>query len=271
MLTLRTGRGKVELKRGEQAVGEVSDMSFEYSDAPITSVDPKPNPNPDPAYDPNPNPNPAYDPNPNEDPAYNPDPNINPHVEDDPTGERVPVTIPKGFLGRFSESAIREWKDAAAIRRLRNTASEHVKQHAVDLVSERSVWALTLVRNGEIIAPLRSALSNSDWRVRAYAAWALGSTREASATDALTAALGDEHWRVRMHAASGLQRLGTTRTVEPLIKALSDDYWQVRISSIDALAAIGDRRALPALEMIAQRDSRSFVRDEAKSAINRIK
>jgi beta-lactamase regulating signal transducer with metallopeptidase domain len=271
MLTLRTGRGKVELKRGEQAVGEVSDMSFEYSDAPITSVDPKPNPNPDPAYDPNPNPNPAYDPNPNEDPAYNPDPNINPHVEDDPTGERVPVTIPKGFLGRFSESAIREWKDAAAIRRLRNTASEHVKQHAVDLVSERSVWALTLVRNGEIIAPLRSALSNSDWRVRAYAAWALGSTREASATDALTAALGDEHWRVRMHAASGLQRLGTTRTVEPLIKALSDDYWQVRISSIDALAAIGDRRALPALEMIAQRDSRSFVRDEAQSAINRIK
>ena len=27
-------------------------------------------------------------------------------------------------------------------------------------------------RNGEIVPPLRDALSSSDWRVRAYAAWA---------------------------------------------------------------------------------------------------
>ena len=261
MLTLRTGRGKVELKRGGQAVADVSDMSFEYADAPITSVDPKPNPNPDPAYDPNPNPNTSYD----------PDPNINPHVDDDPTGERVPVTIPPGLISRFSDDAIREWKDRAAIVRFRNTASEHVKLHANDLVSERSAWALTLVRNGEIITPLISAMSSGDWRVRAYAAWALGETRDDRATNVLTAALEDEHWRVRMHAAAGLQRLGTARTVDPLIKSLDDDYWQVRISAVDALAAIGDRRALPALEAVAQRDSRTMVREEALSAINRIK
>ena len=269
MLTLRTGRGKVELKRGGQAAADVSDMSFEYADAPITSVDPKPNPNPDPAYDPNPNPNPNANPNPN--PSYDPDPNINPRVDDDPTGERVPVTIPPGLIARFSDDAIREWKDRAAIVRFRNTAAEHVKLHANDLVSERSAWALTLVRNGEIITPLISAMSSGDWRVRAYAAWALGETRDDRATNVLTAALDDEHWRVRMHAAAGLQRLGTASTVDPLIKSLDDDYWQVRISAVDALAAIGDRRALPALEAVAQRDSRTVVREEALSAINRIK
>ena len=42
-------------------------------------------------------------------------------------------------------------------------------------------------------------------------------------------------------------------------------------SAVDALAAIGDRRALPALEAVAQRDSRTVVREEALSAINRIK
>ena len=261
MLTIHTGRGKVELKRGGQAVADLSDMAVEYSDAPITSVDPKPNPNPDPAYDDNPNPNPQYD----------PDPNINPHVADDPTGERVPVAVPKDLIKRFSDDAIRGWKDASAIMRLRNMAAEHVKQHEADLIQERSAWALTLVTNGEIIAPLRRALTSSDWRERAYAAWALGETRDARATDALTASLADQHWRVRMHAAAGLQRLGTTRTVDPLIKALADEYWQVRISAVDALARIGDRRALPALEAVAQRDSRSMVREEAQSAIDRIK
>lgn len=260
-LTLRTGRGAVELKRGRRAVADVSDMDFNYADAPLTSVDPKPNPNPDPAYDPNPNPNPQYD----------PDPNINPHVKDDPTGERVPVKIPAGLVDRFTDAAMRGWADAAAIARLRNIAATHVKLHGADLVQERSAWALTLVRNGEIITPLRSALSDNDWRVRAYAAWALGETRDARATDVLTAALGDPHWRVRMHAASGLQRLGTVRSIDPLVKALADEYWQVRISAIDALAWIGDRRALPALQTVAQQDPRTMVREEAASAIRRIK
>ena len=283
-LTLRTGRGRVELKRGPRAVADRSDMSFDYADAPISSVDPKPNPNPDPDYDPDPDPNPdpSYDsnpdidvrydpdPNPNPNPEYNPDPNVNPHVEDDPTGERVPVKIPEGLVGRFTDAAMRGWADAAAIVPLRNMAATHVRQHEADLVAERSAWALTLVRNGEIIAPLRNALSNSDWRVRAYAAWALGATRDPRGTNALTAALADSHWRVRMHAASGLQRLGTQRSVDPLIKALSDEYWQVRISAVDALAAIGDRRALPSLRVVAERDPRSMVREEAQSAIRRI-
>jgi beta-lactamase regulating signal transducer with metallopeptidase domain len=268
MLTLRTGRGVVELKRGPKASGQVSDMSFNYSDAPLVSADPKPNPNPDPGYNPNPN------------PSYNPDPNLNPDVEeaeyrdypaDDPTGERVPVVIPKDLLSRFSDAQIEGWRDKAMIARFRNTAAEHVKQHPADLVKERAEWALTLVRNGKLMNALKESLNDRDWRVRAYAAWALGETRNSEATSALRGALKDEHWRVRMHAAAGLQRIGGPSEVEPLIAALSDSYWQVRISAIDALASIGDRRALASLQLVAQNDPRSIVREQALNAIQSLR
>jgi len=258
-LTLRTGRGTVQLKRGGQAVAEVSDIPVEYTDAPLTYVDPKPNPNEDPQVDPDPNPNPHGD-------------DMDADLKgDNPTGERVPVTIPDRFLDRFTDPKIRTWPDAKAIGRLRDMAATHVKQHPADFVRERSEWALSIVRNGEIVAPLREALSSSDWRVRAYAAWALGETRDSRAGDILTAALSDPHWRVRMHAAGGLQRTAGPRSVDPLIAALRDNYWQVRISAVDALAALGDRRAIQPLQQVADRDSRQMVRAEARSAIDRIK
>jgi hypothetical protein len=259
MLTLRTRRGLVELKRGGEAVAEASDITVEYADVTRVYVDPKPNPNEDPAANPNPNPN--------------PDAEVNAEVdsEDDPTGERVPVTIPAGLLERFTNPKIRNWPDAQAIARFRDIAATHVKQHAADFVRERSEWALTLVRNGEIVTPLREALRDSDWRVRAYAAWALSETRDLRATDPLIEALRDSHWRVRMHAASGLQRVGSARAVDPLIAVLGDTYWQVRISAAHSLGEIGDRRALAPLEAVAERDARQFVRGEARNALDRIK
>lgn len=259
MLTLRTGRGDVELRRGAKAVAELSDMPMSAAGSPLTSVDPKPNPNPNPEYDPDPNPNPDVE---------DADAKL---VGDDPTGERVPVAIPENLVDRFTDTRIRGWADAQAIARLRNIAASHVKQHPADLVLERSEWALTLVRNGEIVTPLRNALANGDWRVRAYAAWALAETRDPRAADILTASLRDSHWRVRMHAASGLERIGNARAVDPLITALADNYWQVRISAVDALAAIGDRRALTPLRATAERDSRWIVRDQARNALGRIK
>ena len=258
-LTLRTGRGTVQLKRGGVAVAEVSDIPVQSTDPSRTYVDPKPNPNEDPGVDPDPNPNPHTD---------DMDAGL---TGDDPTGERVPVMIPERFLDRFTDPKIRTWPDAKAIGRLRDIAATHAKQHPADLVRERSEWALSIVRNGEIVPPLREALSISDWRVRAYAAWALGETRDPRAGDLLTAALSDPHWRVRMHAAGGLQRTAGPRSVDPLIAALRDDYWQVRISAVDALAALGDRRAIPPLQQVAARDSREFVRAEARNAIDRIK
>ncbi len=269
MLTIRTGRGKVELKRGSPAVGEASSIQIGDGDAPGSSADPKPNPNPDN----NPNPNP----NQNSNPEYNPDENPLPEIDNASvaagglTGELLPVVIPAGLVNRLSDAAIRGWPEAAAIARLRDVAATHVKQHSNDYVRERSEWALTLVRSGEIVTPLRNALSSADWRERAYAAWALGATRDPRASDALTAALSDVHWRVRMHAAASLGQTGGAPSVPQLIRALSDKYWQVRAAAVDAIANTGDRRALPSLVMVAIRDPHTIVRDEAQGALERMK
>jgi hypothetical protein len=263
MLTLRTGRGTVELKRGPSATAERSDMTSSYSDAPLSSVDPKPNPNPNPDPGYNPNPDPGFDPNPN--------PDVDGGDSDNPTGERVPVSIPADLVSRFSDAKIRGWRDAEAIARLRNIAATHVKQHAADLVKERAEWALTLVRDGRVVNALHEALSHRDWRVRAYAAWCIGEVRDPRAAEWLTPALRDEHWRVRMHAAGGLERIAGQAQLEPLIGALSDDYWQVRISAVDALASIGGSRALASLKTVAEHDPRWIVRDQAANAIQRIK
>ena len=274
-LTLQSGNGTVAVKRGGRAAGETSALEAAmYSDAPSTRVDPKPNPNPDPDYDPDPNPNPYVDYNPNPDSEVNPDPNVNPHVEwtdDDPTGERVDVTIPKDMLSRLSPDRMRNAPDAKAIERLRAIAVTHVRQHGADLVRERSLWALSLVRDGRIVEPLMQAMSSSDWKVRAYAAWGLSEANDPRGSDKLITALGDQHWRVRMHAAGGLQRLGGPAAVAPLIKALSDNYWQVRITAVDALARIGDRRAIAALNHVANNDPREMVRGEAEHALERLR
>jgi beta-lactamase regulating signal transducer with metallopeptidase domain len=264
-LTLQSGKGKVVLKRGKPASGATSAMEAStYDDAPSTGVDPKPNPNPDPAYDPDPNPDPGFD----------PDPNVNPHVdftEEDPTGERVSVIVPRDLLSKLAPERMRNAPDAKAIERIRSIALMHVKKHPADLVTERALWALTIIDDGKIVEPLKLALSSNDWKVRAYAAWALGEANDSRGTDRLIVALRDSHWRVRMHAASALQRLGTQAAVAPLIAVLSDEYWQVRISAVDALARIGDRRAVSALNDVANRDPREMVRDEARSALQRMR
>jgi beta-lactamase regulating signal transducer with metallopeptidase domain len=266
MLTLRTGRGKAELKRGPPAVAERS--SIEIGDrvaSPRSDVDPKPNPNPEPDFNPNPN------------PLYDPDENPLPEIDsadanaEGVTGELLPVVIPAGLVSRFREETIRGWPDAPAIRRIRDIAATHRKKHPNDYVRERSEWALTLVRNGEIVTPLRNALSSADWRERAYAAWVLGVARDPRSAEVLTAALGDAHWRVRMHAAASLVQNGSARSVPQLIGALRDEHWQVRVAAVDALASIGDRRALPSLQQIATQDPQTVVRDEARSALARMK
>ncbi|HUQ18158.1 MAG TPA: M56 family metallopeptidase [Gemmatimonadaceae bacterium] len=257
MLTLRTGRGTVALRKGGNAVAEVSSIRML-----VPNVDPKPNPDT--------NPNPSYNPNPNENSSAD-NTSTDSGTEGDPTGELVPITIPPDLIARFSDASIGSYPDARAIARLRDIGLTHKKQHGSDLVRERSEWALTMVRNGELINPLKSALASNDWRVRAYAAWALGESGDPRVTEALTSALNDPHWRVRMHAASALQRFATVKQVAPLIKALSDEYWQVRIAAVDALAQLGDRRAVAPLEVVAEKDPRWIVRDQARSALERMR
>lgn len=296
MLTIHTLRGQAELRRGP--AGDARSPLASYGDAPSSYVDPKPNPDPDPSYDPNPDnsgadtdPNPNPSPNPNPNPPYDPDPNppdfqLGVQLDrdagnagadrnnsigrgDDPTGERVSVRIPDDIISRLSGSAQRGAPDGRAITRLRDIAASHVKKHAADLVKERALWALTLVRDGRIIDPLSAALTNSDWKVRSYAAWALGETRDSRSLQPLLSALGDSHWRVRMHAASALAEDVSPRMVPVLIGLLGDEHWQVRIAAVDALGASNDGRAVEPLRRLL-RDRHEIVRGGAEAAIERL-
>ena len=262
-LTLRTGRGDVVLRRGPQ--GRIApDL---YSNAP--SADPKPNPNPDPGIDPNPNDD--LNPNPYPSPSFRGPGSRDADATDDPenpTGERVSVRIPSDLVDRFSDAALASAPDRAAIVRLRDIALTHRKQHAADLVRERSLWALSLVNGGSIVRPLIDALRDPDWRVRAYAAWALSESGDPRALPALASALRDQHWRVRMHAVYGLE-IGGSSSVPALIDALRDPYWQVRIGAVDALTTIGDQRAVAPLRAIA-RDNHPLVRQEVAAALGKL-
>lgn len=262
MLTLRTGNGDVQLRRGSPGV-IAPDI---YADALSSSVDPKPNPNPNPDFDPDPNPYPLRSWRGPGSGDLVGDEKVG--SRDDPTGEKVPVGLPANLLSRFSDSQIRSAPDRAAIVRLRDIARVHQKQHAADLVKERALWALSLVNGGRIIQPLAAALSDQDWRVRAYAAWALSAAGERSGVPALIAAVRDPHWRVRMHAVYGLE-LGGTNTVSTLIQALGDPHWQVRIGAVDALTTIDDPRAIAPLQAL-QRDSHPLVREEVASALGKL-
>ena len=50
-------------------------------------------------------------------------------------------------------------------------------------------WALSRAVGGHLLQPLRDALDDSDWRVRAYAAWSLAVAGDQGATPRLVALL----------------------------------------------------------------------------------
>jgi HEAT repeat protein len=167
-----------------------------------------------------------------------------------------------------SDARIASAIDRAEIIRLRDIAATHRKQHAADLVRERSIWALSQVSGGRLIQPLTQALSSSDWRVRAYAAWALAATGDPSVVAALLSAMSDPHFRVRMHAVYGLERGGRS-AVPALIRALGDSHWQVRIGAVNALTTIDDERAIESLRAIRQ-DEHPLVREEVAQALGKL-
>ena len=89
----------------------------------------------------------------------------------------------------------------SALRLLKDGARKP-KTWEGDLVSERSRWALSRARGGTLLQPLREALDDRDWRVRAYAAWALAQAGDREAVPRLEALLdrpdeGDDQKKAR--------------------------------------------------------------------------
>jgi hypothetical protein len=131
--------------------------------------------------------------------------------------------------------------DAALVALLDDSAARRPR-HDIDFVPERSRWALTRVRNGELVPSLIESLQDNDWRIRAYAAWTLGHS-DTRATLPLTALLDESNWRVRAMAAFALANLGDPAAERAMLDHLGDDAWQVRVEVVHYLKAIGGHRA----------------------------
>ena len=93
----------------------------------------------------------------------------------------------------------------------------------------------------------------------------MGETRDPRVGDLLTAALSD---LIGGTDACGrwTSRTAGPRSVDPLMPRFAMTTGRCA-SAVDALAALGDRRAIPPLQQVAARDSREFVRAEARNAI----
>jgi beta-lactamase regulating signal transducer with metallopeptidase domain len=150
----------------------------------------------------------------------------------DPRSEVVPVDDLRAHWP--SETEVRGSVDQIAIRRLQSAAA-HVKTWEGDLVRERAEWALSQVRDGDLISPLVQALEDEDWRVQAYAAWALGVAGDRRAVAPLERLLDHPVWRVRAMALSALLELEADIPLQRLARLAADPAWQVRIEVVQSL------------------------------------
>lgn len=141
--------------------------------------------------------------------------------------------------------------DAALIALLQQAAARPPRG-SIDFVPERARWALTRIRHGRLVEPLLASLTDSDWRVRAYAAWALGQSGDARAIAALLPLLDESNWRVRAMAAHALANLADPASERAMLSHLDDPAWQVRTEVVRYLCVIGGHET----ELAAMRTDR---------------
>ncbi len=122
----------------------------------------------------------------------------------DPSAEPILISL--------LDSSIAEWRIAAA------SALEHTG-------------------SDDAIEPLRIAIHDDDWRVRARAVVALGAMAEPAVTDEIAQLLTDEAWWVRQNAAGALARLpgGTDR----LLVALESEDGYAADAALNQLTTSG--------------------------------
>jgi len=76
-----------------------------------------------------------------------------------------------------------------------------------------------------------------------------------------------DSYKVRLQVVITLGKLKDRRAVPALVGALKDDNYTVRGIAATALGQIGDNSALPALKRLYKSDKNSFVKSQAKKAI----
>ena len=187
-----------------------------------------------------------------------------------PTSERVSRSRFLRDEALRGYEAARGGPDSILARYLREQL-DRVPTWEGDLMSERSAWALTRVRNGRIIEPVVDELKNANWRVRAYAAWVLegagaSAMRDRRVTAELVAALAHPVWRLRAMAAHALAAIGDPAARGAMLDVVDDEAWQVRLAAVHYVARLGDPSLLPVLERQTT-DKHIAVRGAASEAL----
>jgi HEAT repeat protein len=114
---------------------------------------------------------------------------------------------------------------------------------------------------------LTTALGDSDYRVRHFAALGLDDLR---AVPALIEALNDQYFWTRATAATMLGRLRAEDAVDGLVEQLRTKNRAMRISAASALAEIGDPRAIPPLQDLYDRSTNAEVRGWVRGSLKRL-
>ena len=134
-------------------------------------------------------------------------------------------------------------------------ALAYVLQHlhsGSDITRRRAARALAHTDDAAVIAPLTTALADSDADVRLAAGWSLAHRQDADILPQLTALLNDPSEMVRRDAMTMLAPCTDEGVSDQLIRLLSDPQAAVRRQAIHVLGERREQRAVaPMLAMLA--------------------
>lgn len=168
-----------------------------------------------------------------------------------------------GVAVRIEDVTVRRDLEAELATQL-SSPDPTVRLHATRRLSE-------LGGGDEVVAPLASAMSDENWRVRRAAAEGLAKRDTDSMIDALLVAIRDRHRDAALLNAAVTALVRASRDVVPaVIPLLEDASADVRTYAALALGLLEDRRAVPAL-LRALDDGDDNVRFHAVEALGRIR
>ena len=127
--------------------------------------------------------------------------------------------------------------------------SEYSRRAAVEVLNE--------IGDQDSVKDLLGAIKDDDWWVRSRAGDALAEIGGPRVVDSVLTLINDKDEDIRRTAIEILNSTKDQRAVDHLIKATDDPDWWVRERAVDALSKIGDPKALPKLEAMLGKDSRT--------------
>ncbi|HET6515521.1 MAG TPA: HEAT repeat domain-containing protein [Thermodesulfovibrionales bacterium] len=105
--------------------------------------------------------------------------------------------------------------------------------------------------------------------IKSYTATALGNFRDDKRLDeALIGGINDRELLTREASIRSLGKIRSSKSVPYLLNVLDDERVSIKLSAIKALEEIGNPQAIPYLERIAEKDSDTVVRNQARAALS---